>query len=137
MDLEGVKKRFIEEVKLRAYDDKYIDRAEEKEILQIAIKEGISVDSAISALRQVCENNGYVLESVLDEKAKEMLAQFAANDGSVDKKEFMDAVAVVAKAAQGKLSDSKCQKKVKQIVQANEWKVKEGMFSGGKWFSEI
>ena len=36
MSLEDVKKRFVEEVKLRAFDDKYIDKTEEREILQIA-----------------------------------------------------------------------------------------------------
>ena len=40
MTLDEVKKRFVEEVKLRAYDDKYIDRTEEREILQIAQRRG-------------------------------------------------------------------------------------------------
>ena len=136
MDLDAIKKRFIEEVKLRAYDDKYIDLAEEKEILQIAIKEGISIDSAIGALRQVCANNGYIVEAVLNAKAKEMLAQFA-NDGVIDKKEFFDVVGILKTSAEGKLSETQCQKKAKNLVLENEWKVKEGMLSGGKWFSSI
>ena len=41
MTLDEVKKRFVEEVKLRAYDDKYIDKNEEREILQIAIQQGV------------------------------------------------------------------------------------------------
>ncbi len=137
MDLDAIKKRFIEEVKLRAYDDKFIDVAEEKEILQIAISAGITIDSAISALRQVCENNGYIVEAVLDSKAKEMLEQFSGNDGVIDKKEFFDVVAILQRAANGKLSESQCQKKAKEIVLKNEWKVKEGMLSGGKWFTSI
>ena len=64
MTLDDVKKRFVEEVKLRAYDDKYIDKNEEREILQIALSGGITVDSARAALAQVCESNGYVLETV-------------------------------------------------------------------------
>ena len=50
MTLDEVKKRFVEEVKLRAYDDKYIDKNEEREILQIAIQQGVGVDSGRSAL---------------------------------------------------------------------------------------
>ncbi len=63
MSLDEVKKRFVEEVKLRAYDDKYIDKNEEREILQIALQQGVTVDSARGALAQVCEGNGYVLET--------------------------------------------------------------------------
>ncbi len=63
MSLDEVKKRFVEEVKLRAYDDKYIDKNEEREILQTALQQGVTVDSARAALAQVCESNGYVLES--------------------------------------------------------------------------
>src|SRR5215211_5511848 len=63
MTLDEVKRQFVEQVKLRAYDDKYIDKAEEREILQMALQQGVTVDSARQALAQVCEANGYVLES--------------------------------------------------------------------------
>lgn len=136
-DVTAIKNRFIEEIKLRAYDDRYIDVTEEKEILQIAIKEGMSVDSARALLRQVCETQGYIIESLLNEKAKTLLEQFSSNDGSIDKKEFDDTVAIIFKAAQNRLSQAKCQKKVKTLILENEWKVKEGFLKGGKWFSEI
>ena len=132
-----INKRFLEEVKLRAYDDRYIDVDEEKEIIQIAIENGVGVDAARNGLRQVCENNNYVIESALNEAAKDILQQFAENDGVVDKREFDDAVGIVKKKAQGKLNESQCRKKVKQIVQDNDWKVREGFMKGGKWFSEI
>lgn len=137
MDSEAIKKRFVEEIKLRAYDDQYIDISEEKNILQIAVKKGVSIDSAIQTLRQVCQNNNYIIESVLNEKGKEILAQFAENDGVIDKKEFFDAVGMLSRASKGKLSDIACQKKAKQITLDNAWRVKEGMLSGGKWFSKI
>ncbi len=93
MSLDEVKKRFVEEVKLRAYDDKYIDKNEEREILQIALQQGVTVDSARSALAQVCEGNGYVLESRVLSEIKDLVDTFASNDGKVDEKEFNDAVA--------------------------------------------
>ena len=46
MSLDEVKRQFVEQVKLRAYDDKYIDKNEEREILQIALQQGVTVDSA-------------------------------------------------------------------------------------------
>src|SRR5207253_7456100 len=79
MSLDEVKKRFVEEVKLRAYDDKYIDKNEEREILQIALQSGVTVDSARAALAQVCESNSYVLESKVLSEIKDLIETFASN----------------------------------------------------------
>ena len=45
MSLDDVKRQFVEQVKLRAYDDKYIDKNEEREILSMALQQGVTVDS--------------------------------------------------------------------------------------------
>ena len=70
MSLDDVKKRFVEEVKLRAFDDKYIDKNEEREILQIALQQGVGVDGARAALGQVCEAQGFVLHCELPQSAR-------------------------------------------------------------------
>src|SRR5215212_4954900 len=59
MSIDDIKKRFTNEIKLRAYDDKYIDKGEEREILQIAIQLGVNIDSARGALASVCEDSNY------------------------------------------------------------------------------
>ena len=41
---ETVKKQFIEFIMLQVFDDQYIDRQEEKKILEEGIKKGISID---------------------------------------------------------------------------------------------
>lgn len=135
MGLDEVKRRFVDEVKLRAYDDKYIDKKEEKEILQIAIQQGIGVDSARAALAQVCEAQGYVLESVALNKAKEVLETFAGNDGRIDEKEFNDAVTILKKATQGKKNDIAVKRMVIEIIQENSYKVKTGLFSN--WYARV
>jgi hypothetical protein len=135
MSLDDVKKRFVEEVKLRAYDDKYIDRTEEKEILQIAIQQGISVDSARAALGQVCESNGYVMESRVVSEVKDLIETFAQNDGHIDEKEFKDSVTTCMKRCQGKKNDIQCKKMVIEIIEDNSWKVKQGMFN--HWYDKI
>jgi len=135
MTLDEVKKRFVEEVKLRAYDDKYIDRNEEREILQIALQAGITVDSARSALAQVCESNSYVLESKVMTELKDMIEIQATNDGKIDEKEFNDAVALCKKKTQGKKNDIQCKKMVIQVIDDNAYKVKTGLFSN--WFNRV
>ena len=133
MTLDEVKKRFVEEVKLRAYDDKYIDKNEEREILQIALQSGVTVDSARAALAQVCESNGYVLESKVLSEIKDLIDTFASNDGKIDEKEFNDTVTTCKKATQGKKNDVQCKRMVIEVIEDNSYKVKTGMFSN--WYA--
>ena len=135
MTLDEVKKRFVEEVKLRAYDDKYIDKGEEREILQSALQKGVTVDSARAALAQVCESNGYVLESRVLSDIKDLIDTFASNDGKIDEKEFNDAVTTCKKKMQGKKNDNQVKKMVLEIIEENSYKVKTGMFSN--WYARV
>jgi len=135
VSLEEIKKRFVEEVKLRAYDDKYIDRTEEREILQIALQQGISVDSARSALVQVCEAQDYVLESAVIARLKDILDTSASNDGSIDEKEFNDAILNCKKWTKGKKNDVQCKKMVIELIDDASFKTSKGWFSN--WYANV
>jgi len=135
MTLDEVKRQFVEQVKLRAYDDKYIDKNEEREILQIALQQGVTVDSARAALAQVCESNSYVLESKALAQIKDLVDTFANNDGKIDEKEFNDAVTTCKKATQGKKNDVQCKRMVIEIIEEASYKVKTGFFSN--WYTRV
>jgi hypothetical protein len=135
VNLEDIKKRFVEEVKLRAYDDKYIDRAEEKEILKIAIEHGIGVDQARSALQQVCEKQDYVLESQALSRLKDILETSAGNDGKIDEKEFNDAVTNLKKWTKGKKNDVQVKKMVIEVIQECSFATSKGWLSD--WFAKV
>ena len=135
MSLDDVKRQFVEQVKLRAYDDKYIDKAEEREILQIALQQGVTVDSARAALAQVCESNGYVLESVALKTVKELIEIQAGNDGKIDEKEFNDALAMLRTRTQGKKNDLQCKRMLVEMIDDNNFKIKTGLFSN--WYSRV
>jgi hypothetical protein len=135
MSLDEVKRQFVEQVKLRAYDDKYIDKNEEREILQMALQHGVTVDSARAALAQVCESQGYVLESVALKAVKEMIDIQANNDGKIDEKEFGDAVALLKVRNSGKKNDIQCKRMVVEIIEENSYKIKTGLFSN--WFKNV
>lgn len=135
MTLDEVKRQFVEQVKLRAYDDKYIDKNEEREILQIALQGGVTVDSARAALAQVCEANSYVLESVALKAVKELIDIQAGNDGKIDEKEFNDALALLKTRTQGKKNELQCKRMIIEIIEENNFKVKTGMFSN--WFTRV
>jgi len=135
MNLDEVKRQFVEQVKLRAYDDKYIDKNEEREILQIALQHGVTVDSARAALAQVCESNGYVLESSALKAVKEMIEIQANNDGKIDQKEFNDAVALLKVRTQGKKNEIQCKRMVIEIIDDNNYKIKTGWLSD--WYKGV
>jgi hypothetical protein len=135
MNLDEVKRQFVEQVKLRAYDDKYIDKNEEREILQIALQHGVTVDSARAALAQVCESNGYVLETSALKAVKEMIEIQAANDGKIDEKEFNDAVSLLKVRTQGKKNEIQCKRMVIEIIDDNNYKIKTGLFSN--WYNRV
>ena len=126
-----------EEIKLRCFDDMYIDKGEEKEILQKAISLGVTIDEARVFIKSIALRDGYVVESELEEMALNLMKPFAENDGKITQKEFMNAMKFLSNTSKGKVSDTELQKKLKMVVLDNNFKVKEGMLNGGSWFTSI
>ena len=136
MSIEDIKKRFVDEIKLRAYDDKYVDKNEEREILQIAIQQGIGIDSARSALAQCCEHQGYILESTVLKNVKDQIETAAGNDGKVDQKEFELIFQNTKRQMVGKKNDREIKKMIVQLMEdTGNNKVKTGWFSD--WYAAL
>jgi len=136
MSLDDIKRRFVDEIKLRAYDDKYVDSNEEREILQVAIQQGISIDSARNALVQVCEMNGYVLESSIKRMIKQDLEAATGDDGRIDEKEFNTIFLKAKKQMAGKKNDNQIKKMIVELMEdTGNTKVKTGWFSN--WYTAL
>lgn len=136
MNLDDVKRRFVEEIKLRAFDDKYVDRNEEREILQFALQQGVTIDSARSALAQVCENNGYILERTVIDRIKEDLAVYMGNDGRIDENEFKNVILKVKNLVGNKRNDMQIKKMVVEVMEdTGNTKTTKGWFSD--WYARI
>jgi hypothetical protein len=133
---ESIKSQFVEYIKLQAFDDSFISRTEEKNVLEVGVKNGIGVEESLSIIREVAKQKGIVVERDVEDRTKEFLKN-AVNDGSVSKKEFEDAVELYKTACKGKVKESDIKHRIKQIMLDNEWKAKEGLFSGGSWFSTM
>ncbi len=133
---EQIRKQFIEFIALQAFDDQYIDRQEEKRILEVGVKNDISVEESLSIIHQVASQKGLVVERNAEERAKEFLEK-AAQDGKVDKKEFAGAIAQLKAASKGKIPEPEIKKRLKKMMEDNGWKAKEGGLFGSKWYSEI
>ncbi|WP_216092940.1 hypothetical protein, partial [Candidatus Marithrix sp. Canyon 246] len=60
-----------------------------------------------------------------------------ASDGKVDKKEFEDALTIFKKLTKGKMPEPELKRRLKNIMETNGWKAKEGGLFGSKWYSAI
>lgn len=134
---EVVRKQFVDFIMLQVFDDQYIDRQEEKKIVEDGIKKGLSVEESLAIMRQLSQERGWVLEREAEERAKEMLEVFATDDGKVDKKEFEKAVEAFKKHSKGKIPEPQMKKRLKKIMEENGLKAKEGGLFGSKWYSAI
>lgn len=130
-------RQFVEFIKLQVFDDGFLDRREEKEILEKGIQLGISIESGLAIITQLAGSKGFVVERLANERAKQILTQFAHNDGKIDKKEFDDAVALYQSDTKGKVREDEVRRRIKQLILDHQWKVKEGGLFGSKWFSAI
>ena len=130
-------KHLVEFITLQVNDDKYIDRKEEKNIIEEGIKHGIGVDRCLAIIQKVAHEYGYAVEREIEERAKTLLEQFANNDGKIDRREFDDAFALFKKESKGGVNDNDIRRCLKQIILDQGWVVKEGGLFGSKWFSAI
>ncbi|MBM3981412.1 MAG: hypothetical protein FJ304_14220 [Planctomycetes bacterium] len=134
MTVDTIKRRLVEEIKLRGYEDKYIDRAEEREILQLAITLGVTIESAQAALVEVCAEHGYVQETAVFRMIREHL-DAAAGAGAIDRREF-DAVFERARAAvQGKKNDRAVKAMVVAVMEDAGNRVRTGWFRN--WYADL
>jgi len=134
---EQIRQQFIEYIMLMVYDDQYIDRQEEKKILEEGIKRGLRVEDGLSIIRHVAAEKCLVIEREAEEHTKNIIRQYALNDGFIDHKEFEDALAMFNDACKGKIPEHELKRRLKKMMLDNGWKAKEGGLFAGKWFSAI
>jgi len=133
---DNIKQRIVNEIKARAYDDKYIDRGEEREIIQIAIQLGVTVESALAALAQVCDESGYVLESRVVGQIRDQIEAATGNDGMVDQREFELVFGSAKQAVRGKKNDREVKRMIVTVMEeTGNNKVKKGWFRN--WYAAL
>jgi hypothetical protein len=136
VDTDEIKKRFLNEIKLRGYDDRFIDRNEEREIIQLAIQLGLNIDSARLALSQVCTDLDYVQESSVATIMRDQLNAALGNDGKVSRKEFDLVFATVKLAMKGRKTDVEIKKMMVNLLEeSGQARIKTGWFTD--WYAAM
>jgi hypothetical protein len=134
MSAAGIQERFIHEITQRGTDDHYIDRDEEREILQIALQLGFTADSARAALAQVCADNGYVLESGIYKQIRERVEAHAV--GAIDRRQFERLFAQARQTIAGKATDRQVKVMIVQALEdTGQTRIKTGWF--GNWYTRL
>lgn len=131
-DLE---KRIVNEIKARGYDDNYIDRNEQREIIQIAIELGGTLEGALAALTHVCGECNYLLESRLLREVEEEIARVAGRGGALDRQGFDAVLASLKRTTQGKKNDRELKRLIVQVIEEGGGRVKSGWFRD--WYAGV
>jgi hypothetical protein len=132
----AVKARLLKEIHLRGYDDHYIDRNEEREILQIAFQLGVSAEAARVDMAAVCAERGYVLESAVVRALGERLEEQVKLAGPIDRGGFEQLVIAGLALVQGKKTDRDVRVLLVTLMEdTGHNRVKRGWFSD--WYKSL
>lgn len=63
MTVADVRELFVREIEHRARADRYIDRDEEREIVQIGLQLGLGIEKTRAELHSICIERGYFVET--------------------------------------------------------------------------
>ncbi len=136
MTADEVGQRLMAEIERRALNDRYIDRDEEREVLQFAVQMGCGHDDAKAELARLCEARGYVIESAVLGVIADQLATAMANDGKIDRAEFERAFDATKQAMGGVKPDAEVRKLLVQTMEdTGTNRIKRGLF--GDWYAKV
>ena len=128
--------RIGSEIRSRGYDDdSYIDKNEQREIIQIAIELGGTLESALAALANVCSQRSYILESQLLKQIEEEIAKVVGPEGMVDEKSFERIFTNIKNVIQGKKTDREVKRLIVEVLEANRTRIKTGWFRN--WYANL
>ena len=85
-----IKNDLIDAIRQRGKSDSYIDRSEEREILQFALQKGLMLDQGHQILLEVCGQSHYIVESHLLEDLLEQIKSFAKGGNGLTEKFFLN-----------------------------------------------
>ena len=94
--------------------------------MQIAIHHGIGIDAVRRALGDVCDQEGYILESALVRSITEQCERATVNGGRIDRARYESILNNLRAAVQGKRHDRELTKLIVTVIEDGGLKVKSG-----------
>ena len=137
---EARKKRFAEFVKAHGFDDGFIDREEEKRILQEGVARfGIGFTDGQAIMLGVASAFDYSIERNAESHIRELLTHYAGRSGKISRNDFNDCVAVYKVLSKGTVTEHDIKRRLKAIMEEKGWRPRPTglLLRTRKWYREI
>lgn len=128
-----IKNDLIDAIRQRGKSDSYIDRSEEREILQFALQKGLMLDLGHQILLEVCGQSHYIMESHLLEDILVQIKSFVKDGKALTEKYFLELTAVLLAKSKGYLQIQNAQEMIVALIEDNGIEIETGFF-GSNWF---
>lgn len=139
MATDDARQRFADLVKLNGLSSKFIDRDNERRILEEGVtRYDLSLDEARGLLRTVAQDEGLVFESETGIRIRQVLDRHAGKKGKISKDQFLQASAILRDFSDNAIGEEEAKRKVKRIMIDNGWKPRRaGLLRSRRWYNSV
>lgn len=139
MSRGGDTKRFGDLVKLNGIGRKFIDRMQERHLLEEGVTRfGLTLDEARGVLRSVAEENGYTFETETGRRIQQVLGRHAGKRGLISRRQFRATAQVLRDFSDNSIGEPEARRQIKLIMIENGWRPRRaGLLRTRRWFRQI
>lgn len=137
MTIEKVRQDFQDRLNSRPAGDRYLDRQWERSILRDALSQGVTVDIARQALMELCQDQGFLLESTVLRDARHRLSVRAAGNRPIDEREFNDVTKFIREKLGERIQQGEIHRMLCEIIEDNQFPINRGVFGRDDWFERV
>lgn len=118
---QAARNRFAELVKLQMEGRRFLDRDQERRLLEEALtRYGLTLEEAQGMLRGAAREDAIALEGELGSASRELLKTFADRRDRVAQRDFSRAVAFYRARAGGGITEAEAKRRVKRLMEELE-----------------
>jgi hypothetical protein len=132
-------RRFADLVKLNGIGRPFVDRAQERQLLEEGVKRfGLTLDEARGVLRSVAEENGYVFETETGRRIQQVLSRQAGKRGLISRRQFRATAQVLRDFSDNALGEPEAKRQIKRIMIENGWRPRRaGLLRTRRWYRQV
>jgi hypothetical protein len=136
---DGTIRRYGDLVKLSGLGTRYIDRAQERRLLEDGVtKFDLTLDESRGVLRSVAEDNHYIFESEAGRRIQQVLSRHAGKRGSISRRKFRQTAAVLRDFCDNAIGEVEARRQLKRIMIENGWRPRRaGLLRTRRWFRKV
>jgi hypothetical protein len=138
-EADMARERFRGFVELSGIDRPYISKAEERRLLEQGISQfELEPYEARGIVLDVAQERDFRLERDIDRRMLPILARFGGRRKKIGRRKFNHAASLYNTLAGGVLTDEEAKVRVKQVMEANQFKPKRGGITyTRRWYKGI